>query len=92
MLSGSDQSRSHMGPSWGISCTLSNCLILSRVSRDGDSPPCRENICDFIKRIRDFLLGCKTLSYLILNKSSERKIIKYFCEIFPDISISVFTH
>lgn len=38
LSSGSDQSKSHIGPSWGISWALSNCLILSKVSIDGESP------------------------------------------------------
>ena len=44
MESGSDHRRSHMGPSWGTSWILSNCRILSRVSREGERPPWRENI------------------------------------------------
>ena len=44
MLSGSDHKRSHIGPSWGTSYILSSYLILSKVSRLGDSPPWRENI------------------------------------------------
>lgn len=44
--SGSDHKRSHMGPSWGTSWTRSKFRMLSRVSMDGDSPPCRQNISD----------------------------------------------
>lgn len=44
MLSGSDQSKSHIGPSCGTSYILSSYLILSSVSRDGDNPPCKLNI------------------------------------------------
>lgn len=44
--SGSDHRRSHMGPSWGTSCTRSKLRMLSRVSMDGDNPPWRQNISD----------------------------------------------
>lgn len=42
--SGSDHSKSHMGPSWGTSCTRSMERTWSRVSMDGESPPCKQNI------------------------------------------------
>ena len=42
--SGSDHSRSHIGPSWGTSCFLSIPLIWSNVFIDGDNPPCTQNI------------------------------------------------
>lgn len=44
--SGSDHKRSHMAPSWGTSWTRSKLLTLSRVSIDGDSPPCKQKISD----------------------------------------------
>ena len=44
LSSGSLHKRSHIGPSWGTSYILSSYLILSKVSRLGDSPPWRENI------------------------------------------------
>lgn len=44
--SGSDHKRSHMGPSWGTSCTRSKFRMLSRFSTEGDKPPCRQNISD----------------------------------------------
>ena len=44
ILSGSDHNKSHIGPSYGISYTLSNYRILSNVSKDGESPPCKQNI------------------------------------------------
>jgi len=42
--SGSDQSRSHIGPSCGTSCLRSIALIWSSVWIDGDRPPCTQNI------------------------------------------------
>ena len=42
--SGSDQRRSHIGPSWGTSCFLSIVLIWSNVCMLGDNPPCTQNI------------------------------------------------
>ena len=42
--SGSLQSRSHIGPSWGTSWIRSNCRMLSRVSMLGERPPWRQNI------------------------------------------------
>jgi hypothetical protein len=44
--SGSDHRRSHIGPSWGTSWTRSKFRMLSRVSIDGDNPPCKQNISD----------------------------------------------
>lgn len=44
--SGSDHKRSHIGPSCGTSWTRSKFLILSRVSIDGDNPPCKQKISD----------------------------------------------
>ena len=44
--SGSDHRRSHIGPSWGTSWTRSKLRMLSRVSMDGDNPPCKQNISD----------------------------------------------
>ena len=44
--SGSDHNKSHIGPSCGTSWTRSKFRMLSRVSMDGDSPPCRQNISD----------------------------------------------
>jgi len=43
--SGSDQSRSHMGPSWGTSCLRSMVRIWSSVWMDGERPPCTQKIC-----------------------------------------------
>lgn len=43
--SGSDQRRSHMGPSWGTSCLRSMALIWSRVVMDGEMPPWTQKIC-----------------------------------------------
>jgi len=40
--SGSDHNKSHKGPSLGNSPTLFNLLILSIVSTNGDSPPCKQ--------------------------------------------------
>ena len=42
LSSGSDHNKSHIGPSWGTSWILSNFLISSRVSVDGDNPPCNQ--------------------------------------------------
>ena len=42
--SGSDQRRSHIGPSCGTSCFLSIVLIWSNVCMLGDNPPCTQNI------------------------------------------------
>jgi len=41
-----------MGPSWGTSYTLSNYLILSKVSRLGERPPCNENIFPSTKAVK----------------------------------------
>jgi len=46
LLSGSDHNKSHIGPSWGTSWTLLIYLMLSKVSKLGDNPPCKENILD----------------------------------------------
>lgn len=40
--SGSDQTRSHIGPSWGTSWNLLRVLMLSKVSMLGESPPCKQ--------------------------------------------------
>jgi hypothetical protein len=42
--SGSLHIKSHIAPSWGTSYFLSIDLISSRVSKDGDSPPCTQKI------------------------------------------------
>lgn len=44
LSSGSDQTRSHIGPSWGTSCTRSKSLAWSRVSIEGERPPWRQKI------------------------------------------------
>ena len=44
LSSGSDQSKSHMGPSWGTSWMRSRERMWSRVSREGERPPCRQKI------------------------------------------------
>lgn len=44
ILSGSDHNKSQMGPSWGTSYFLSNLLISSNLSKEGDNPPCNEKI------------------------------------------------
>jgi len=46
LSSGSDHNKSHMGPSWGTSWTRSKFRMLSRVSIEGESPPCKQNISD----------------------------------------------
>jgi len=51
ILSGSDHSKSHIGPSCGTSYVLSKCLILSKVSKLGESPPCNENIFPSTKAV-----------------------------------------
>lgn len=43
--SGSDQRRSHMGPSWGTSCLRSMVRIWSSVWMEGERPPCTQKIC-----------------------------------------------
>lgn len=43
--SGSDHSKSHIGPSCGTSCFLSIARIWSSVCIEGDNPPCTQNIC-----------------------------------------------
>lgn len=45
LSSGSLQTKSHMGPSCGTSCTRSKCLAWSSVSIDGLRPPWRQKIC-----------------------------------------------
>ena len=52
--SGSDQRRSHMGPSWGTSCFRSMVRIWSRVWMLGERPPCTQNICREDKRVVGF--------------------------------------
>lgn len=42
--SGSDHTKSHMGPSCGTSCTRSKSRAWSRVSIDGERPPCKQKI------------------------------------------------
>jgi len=42
LSSGSDHNKSHIGPSLGTSPTLSKSLILSKVSINGDKPPCKQ--------------------------------------------------
>ena len=42
LSSGSDHSKSHIGPSCGTYWNLLRALMLSRVSMLGDSPPCRQ--------------------------------------------------
>lgn len=54
--SGSDHKRSHIGPSWGTSWTRSKLRMLSRVSIDGDSPPCKQNISDSTFKSRPTML------------------------------------
>jgi len=44
ILSGSDHKRSQIGPSWGTSYFLSNLLISSILSKEGERPPCKEKI------------------------------------------------
>lgn len=46
LSSGSDQSRSHMGPSCGTSWTRSRSRMWSSESMLGDSPPCKQKISD----------------------------------------------
>lgn len=44
--SGSDQSRSHIGPSWGTSWTRSKSRMWSNESMLGERPPCKQKISD----------------------------------------------
>lgn len=51
--SGSDQRRSHIGPSWGTSCLRSMDRIWSSVWMDGDRPPCTQKIWNEMPGMRN---------------------------------------
>ena len=44
LSSGSDQSKSHIGPTLGISCNRFRFLISSKLFSFGDKPPCKQKI------------------------------------------------
>ncbi|RNA05676.1 hypothetical protein BpHYR1_001489 [Brachionus plicatilis] len=51
LSSGSDQSRSHIGPSCGTSCKRSKARMWSSVSMEGERPPCKQNICESTRAV-----------------------------------------
>lgn len=75
--SGSDHNRSHMGPSCGTSWTRSKFLMLSRVSIDGDNPPCRQKISDSTYS-QD--LDTESVAYLYTSKFwiFKRKLVSVY--------------
>ena len=86
--SGSDQSKSHIGPSWGTSWTRSSARIWSNVSIEGDKPPCKQKIYSFHWVS---LVSVKvTSTYLIFHHGSQRQIVKHIRKILPNCCGSIF--
>lgn len=78
LSSGSDQSRSQMGPSCGTSMILSSCLIQSSVSMLGERPPCKQKILLSTTAVRgrqskNEVKDCHTFAFPYFLKHSSQK-------------------
>jgi hypothetical protein len=60
--SGSDHSKSHIGPSWGTSCFLSIVRIWSSVCIEGDKPPWTQKIWKLLFEFNCFVVYLSALS------------------------------
>ena len=88
--SGSDHTRSAIGPSWGISRKRSIILIWSIEWMEGDRP----NHCVNITRYDDMptipRLTSMYTEYLIVNHNTQCQIVEHVGKVVPDIGIAIF--
>ena len=75
--SGSDHSRSHMGPSCGTSWMRSSARTWSSESMLGDRPPCRQKIC------RRQSGPPRRRANLVLHKRREGQEVEQLGEVLP---------